>query len=62
MPHCKTGGDFNRYEEFWKTQNIAEEEKVNCLLNALDDTTFVIVIRELNERERNNYPVLKELF
>ena len=64
MPHYKAGGDIeifiNRYEEFLKTQNIAEGEKASYLLNALDDTTFTVVIRELNERERNNYPILKE--
>ena len=53
MPHYKAGGDIeifiNRYEEFLKTQNIAEGEKASYLLNALDDTTFTVVIRELNE-------------
>ena len=62
MPHHKAGGDIeifiNRYE-FSKARNIVEGEKASYLLNALD-TTFTVVIRELNERERNNYSILKE--
>ena len=64
MPHYKAGADIdifiNRYEQFCKTQNISEEEKAGYLLNALDDTTFTIIIRELSEVERNNYEKLKE--
>ena len=64
MPHYKAGADIdifiNRYEQFCKTQNISEEEKAGYLLNALDDTTFTVIIRELSEVERNNYEKLKE--
>ena len=64
MPHYKAGADIeifiNRYEKFFKTQNISEEEKASYLLNALDDTIFTVIIRELSEVERNNYEKLKE--
>ena len=64
MPHYKAGADIdifiNRYEQFCKTQNISEDDKADYLLNALDDTTFTVIIRELSELERNNYEKLKE--
>ncbi len=64
MPHYKSGADIdifiNRYEQFCNTQKIAEDEKAGYLLNALDDTTFTVIIRELSELERNNYEKLKE--
>ena len=64
MLHCKARADIDifisRNEQVFKTQNISEDEKASNALNALDETTFTVIIRELSELEQNNYEKLKE--
>ena len=64
MPSYKSGGDIetfiNRYEQFCETQNIAEDQKAKLILSALDDITFTVIIRELNETERKEYKKVRE--
>ena len=64
MPMYKTGNDIetfvNRFEQFCQAQTVPPAQKANLILNALDDTTFTVVTRELTETERNNYNTVKE--
>ena len=64
MPSYKSGGDIetfiNRYEQFCETQNIAEDQTAKLILSALDDITFTVIIRELNETERKEYKKVRE--
>ena len=64
MPMYKTGNDIetfvNRFEQFCQAQTVLPAQKANLILNALDDTTFTVVTRELTETERNNYNTVKE--
>ena len=64
MPSYKSGGNIetfiNRYEQFCETQNIAEDQKAKLILSALDDITFTVIIRELNETERKEYKKVRE--
>ena len=49
----------NRFDEYFLHQNINNNLKANLMLQALDDKTFNIIMRELNENERQNYYIVK---
>ena len=63
MPTFKANGDIelflDRFEQFCTTQHVDVSRKANLLLSALDEATFTVVKRELNDNERQNYDMLK---
>ena len=63
MPTFKANGDIesflDRFEQFCTTQHVDVSSKANLLLSALDEATFIVVKRELNDNERQNYDMLK---
>ena len=63
IPKYKSPGDIeifvNRFDEYCLHQNINNNLKANLMLQALDDKTFNIIMRELNENERQNYYTVK---
>ena len=63
IPKYKSPGDIEnfvkRFDEYFLHQEINNHLKANLMLLSLDDKTFDIMIRELNENERQNYNTVK---
>ena len=63
MPTFRANGDIesylDRFEQFCTTQHVDVSRKANFLLLALDEATFTVVKRELNDNECQNYDILK---
>ena len=59
----KSPGDIEifikRFDEYFLKWKIINHLKANLMLLSLDDKTFDIIIRELNENERQNYNTVK---
>ena len=60
----KSGNDIEvfiaRYDVYCESVNIPEIKKVSCLLNALDETTFRIVSKELPQATRYTIQQIKD--
>ena len=64
IPTYKMGTDIeifiSRFEQYCKTYGVDELRKANLVLNALDETAFTVVNRELTDNEKENYNTIKE--